>query len=288
MGDSDLLAFYDAERAFAHMTDRHGLDEFIRSLDPALWRDVVEHLESFEDRFRPEHVEPGIVVLLNLLSDMPERLSSLSFLLDDPVTTVESVTHCLLDSLNDAEAVESSVRRILPQVTSLSSKEALVRLGRHRAGSGDKLVSETAAAEFKRNLLQEIRAASVDDLAREYNLRRVLVFAVNVADPSEDPLDINDSPKLTFALLRSVRAETKSMIPPAEPYPHLDWDLLKSLYGGEETLKARIGNLNTQFEDLKPWIESLPMPLDDAESLLDLACRYRDGLPPERRPRQAS
>ena len=287
VGDSDLLAFYDAERAFAHMTDRHGLDEFIRSLDPALWRDVVEHLESFEDRFRPEHVEPGIVVLLNLLPDMPEPSLGLGLPLDDPIIAAERVIYRLLRPLNDAEAVVSSVRRILSQVTSLSSKVALVLLVGYRKGIGEKLVSETAAAEFEKALCKEIRSASVDDLAGEYNLKRVF-HARTVIDPSEDPFDIDDSPKLTFAILRSVRGETRSIIPAGDPIRGLDWVFLKSLYGGEETLKARIENLNTQFEDLKPWIESLPMPLNDAESLLDLACRYRDGLPPERRPRQAS
>ena len=286
--DSDLLTFYDAERTFARMADRHGLNEFMRSLDPARWRDVVEHLESFEDQFRPEHVEPGIVVLLNLLPDMPEPSSGLGLALDDPIIAVERVIYRLLRPLNDAEAVESALRGILPQVTSLSSKVALVLLVGHRNEVGDKLVSETTAAEFEKSLLQEIRSASVDDLAGEYNLRRVLMFAGNVTDPSEGPLDIDDSPKLTFAILRSVRGEARSIIPASEPYPHLDWDFLKSLYGGEETLKARMENLNTQFEDLKPWIESLPMPFDDAERLLELANKYLSGWRPEMHPRQGS
>ena len=278
--DSDLLAFYDAERAFERMTDRHGLDEFIRSLDPALWPDVIEHLESFEGRFRLEHVEPGIVVLLNLLPDMPERSSISDFLLEDPIITVERVASRLLRSLNGAEAVESAVRGILPQVTSLSSKVALVLLVGHRDEVGDKLVSEPAAAEFERTLRGEIRSASPDNLAAEHDLGRILNFDKNTVDSWEGSLDGGDSPRLTFAILRSGAT--------TETDPRLDWVGLIDYYGGEETLKARIENLNTQFEDLKPWIESLPMPLDDAESLLDLACRYRDGQRPERRRGQGS
>ena len=278
--DSDLLAFYDAERAFALMADRSGMYGFMRSLDPVRWQDVVEHLESFEDRFRPDHVEPGIVVLLNLLPDMPERSSGLGLALDDPIIAVERVIYRLLRPLNDTEAVESAVRGILPQVTSLSSKVALVLLVGHRDEVGDKLVSEPAAAEFERTLRGEIRSASPDNLAAEHDLGRILDFDKNTADSWEGSLDGGDSPRLTFAILRSGAT--------TETDPRLDWVGLIDYYGGEETPKARIENLNTQFEDLKPWIESLPMPFDDAERLLELANKYLSGWRPERHPRQAS
>ena len=69
----DLLVFHDAERALARMTDREILDAFMRLLKPTQWQPIVWNLCSLSDRFRPEHVEPGIVVLLNLWPEMPER-----------------------------------------------------------------------------------------------------------------------------------------------------------------------------------------------------------------------
>ena len=66
----DLLALYDAERALECMTDGTALDRFLRSLSPARWVGVLDHLWKSKDRFRPEHVEPGTTVLLNLLSRM--------------------------------------------------------------------------------------------------------------------------------------------------------------------------------------------------------------------------
>ena len=53
----DLPAHYDAERVFAYMSDCNSLDQFLRSLEPEQWPDVIFHLSSFE--FRREHVEPG-------------------------------------------------------------------------------------------------------------------------------------------------------------------------------------------------------------------------------------
>ena len=203
----ELLTLHYAERALARMTDRDGLNEFIRSLESTQWQDVVSNLCDLADQFRPEHVEPGVAVLLGLWPDMPEKPSSSSVLGDDARGTIGRATRRLLRVLEDAVAVEAAVRRILSEVTSLSSKVELVLQVGHRKDSGRKLVSETAANEFETMLRNEIRAASADDLAEEREPLRVLVFGKHCGGPWEDPFENDDSPKLTFALLRSIRWE---------------------------------------------------------------------------------
>ena len=82
----ELLAFHDAEQVLARMTDRYEMNEFIRSLEPTRWQDVVSNLCDLGIRFRPEHVEAGVVVLLCLWPDMPERQSgSSSWVTREPV-----------------------------------------------------------------------------------------------------------------------------------------------------------------------------------------------------------
>ena len=280
----DLLAFHDAERALARMIDHNGLNEFIRSLEPVRWQDVVSNLCDLSDQFRPEHVEPGIIVLLNLWPDMPERQSGSSILGNDTRGIVRTATYLLLRRLEDTAAVGSVVRRILPEVTSLSSKVELVLLVGHREDSGHKLVSETVASEFETMLRNEIRAASAGDLAKEREPSRVLVFAKHYGGSSEEPFDIDDSPKLTFALLRSVRWEAtaaSSVSLTITLLPALGPEALVDLYGGKEALETRINDLKARFESLKPWIETRRIPLDEAEQLLDLADRYLSGSRPD-------
>ena len=280
----DLLAFHDAERALTRMTDRNGFDEIIHSLDPARWQDVVSNLCDLADRFRPEHVEPGIVVLLNLWPDLPERQSSSSVLGNDTRGIVRRATYLLLRPLEDTTAVETAVRRILPEVTSLSSRVELVLLVGHRENSGHKLVSETAAYEFENMLRHEIRTAPADELAEERDPLRVLVFAKHYGWPTEEPFEIDDSSKLTFALLRSTRWEATTASSGALTVvlsPTLGPEILIDLYGGKEVLKTRIYDLKTGFDTLKPWIKSRQIPLDDAEQLLVLADRYLSGSRPD-------
>ena len=269
----DLLASHDAMRALARMTDGGGMYEFIRSLEPTRWQDVVSNLYDLAVQFRPKHVEPGIVVLLNLWPDMPERPSNSRVLGNDTRGTVRKATLRLLRILEDAAAVEAAVHRILPKVTSLSSKVELVLQVGYREKSGHKLVSEKAASEFETMLQNTIRGTSADDLAEEREPLRVLVFARNYGGLSEEVFDVDESSKLTFALLRSVRGGVVTDM--------INWQRLIDLYGSAEVLATRINDLKVQFESLKPWFETCGIPLDEAERLLDLADTYLSSWGPD-------
>ena len=280
----ELLTFHDAERALARMTDRDNFDEFIRSLESRRWQDVVSNLCDLAPRFGPEHVEPGVVVLLNLWPDMPERPSNSSVFGNDTRGTVRRATYRLLSSLSDVHAVDDAVRRILPEVTSLFSKIELVLLVGHRENSGHQLVTQTAADGFESVLRNEIRTASTDKLTEERDPSRVLVFAKHYGGPPDEPLDIDDSPNLTLALLQSVRGEMESGSWGTRAVRHtavLNWPRLIDLYGSEEVLETQINDLKAGFDTLKPWIETRGVPLDEAEQLLELAERYLSGWRPE-------
>lgn len=281
----DLLAFYDAGRAFEMMTDSEALHQFMQSLDPSRWRNVIVHLREFENRFQEEHVVPGIVVLLNLLPDIPEK----SAFLPDVQPIVGGTVLRLLKVLKGADAVENAVRRILPGVTTLSSKVELVLDIGHQENAGSKIVSETAAGELEKALYEEARAASGDDLAGDRNLTQVFRFAKAVADSSGCLLfKIPDSAKLIFALLADYSRtawrgfETPSGWEDALERGRGHWDFLIEIYGGEEVLKARIEDLRAQFEILKPWIvETQKMTPDAAARLLDLADEFLSRTKPD-------
>ena len=277
----DLLAFHDAERALDRMTDRVATDEFIRSLEPTRRQDVVSNLCDLVYRIPQEHVEPGIVMLLNLWSDTPERPSGWSIFVNDTTGAVRTATRRLLDTLESAAAVEAAVRRILPELTSFSAKVGLMQRVGQQDSAHRRLVSEAAANEFETTLRNEIRTASASDLAEERDPLSVLEFAKEHGGPPEEPLELGGCPRLTFALLRSARQETETGSRPVQRSVKLDWKCLIDLYGGEEVLKTRIKLLKAQFESLKPWLEDRGIPFDEAQTLLELADRYLTGWRPE-------
>src|SRR5205823_4539047 len=135
-----LPTFTDAEQAWACMADRSALDSYLRSLDAERLEDVISSLEAYEDRFAPEHVVPGTIVLLNLMPKLPERQRGMLDL--DPRTVVRRVVYRLLRLLKTPDKVEEAVREILPEVTTLSAKAELIVLVGYREDAGHKLVSE--------------------------------------------------------------------------------------------------------------------------------------------------
>ena len=264
-----LVIFDEARRAFDLMADREALDKFMQEIkSEQRCVDVIRYLGGFVDQFREEHVEPGSIVLLNLLPDMPGEPWGLY---SESRIIVRGIIAQLFRVLENATAVEAAVRRILPAVTTLSSKAELVLDIGYREEVDSNLVSETAAAEFGKGLLDRIRNTPVDDLAEDPNLGLILGFANTVADPSSDPFDNKKSAQLTFAILRRVLSGATS-VGSTHPDQIPRRGFLIRIYGGEEVLKARIENLRTQFEDLKPWIEETQkMTPDAAARLIDLA-----------------
>ncbi|HWP37856.1 MAG TPA: P-loop NTPase fold protein [Gemmatimonadales bacterium] len=264
-----LQAFTNAEQTFARLADRDALDQYLRSLPSEQLEDVISSLETFEEQFRPEHVIPGSVVLLNLLPDLPERPRGMFDL--GKALTVTRVVLRLLRSLKGPLAVETAVREILPALTSLSSKLTLITIVGHRENAGHKLVSEEAAAEFERQWRAEVRTANADLLSREESLLEVLWRAKKEARPEEPPVQVPDAPQVTFAVLRSARSEALSQSAGSRAVrrsPRLAWDALVELYGDEAVLRDRIEGLKA----VQPA---------DADELLQLAGRYLDGWRPK-------
>jgi len=264
-----LVAFKDAEQAWARMADRDALESYLRSLDAGRLEDVIGSLENYKDQFASQHVVPGTIVLLNLLPDMPVRQRGMFEM--GTLLVVTRVTYRLLRSLKDPEAAEAAVHQILPELKTLSAKLELIGDVGYREGRGHKLVSEAAAAELEKALRTEVRTATVEDLAKELDLWRLLLVAKREAGPSEAAIQVGDAPQLTLALLRSARSELQRQSAGSRAVrrlPRLAWEVLVELYGDEVILKERIAGLRAA-------------KLEGSDDLLELAEKYLGGWRPK-------
>jgi hypothetical protein len=163
-----FTAFTDAERAFGLMNDREAFSAFLSSLDAQRLQDVIASLETFEEKFAPGMVVPGTIVLLNLLSELPERQRGMFELNADRV--VARVVLRLLRSLSDPAQIEAAVSTALPHISSLRGKLRLIDIVGHRKNVGHKLISPEAAIQFAREWRANVRSWSLDDLSKESEL----------------------------------------------------------------------------------------------------------------------
>jgi hypothetical protein len=264
-----LQAFTDAEQAWARMADGEALNSHLRSLDVERRQDVIASLEMYEEQFRPEHVVPGVVVLLNLLPELPERKRGMLDL--DTRMVVGRVVYRLIRSLKDPGAIEAAVKEILPQVTTLSSKWELILDIGYREGAGHKLVSEAAASKFEKDWRAEVRAAGPEILAQESELLRILHVTRNEADSTEPSYEVPDSPAVTLALLQSAKSEVLSQSMESRAVrrsARLAWEPLVGLFPDENTLRERIEKLKTSRSE-------------GDDELLQLADKYLGGWRPK-------
>ena len=170
-------------------------------------------------------------------------------------TVFNRVTYRLLRSLDDQEKVESAMKQILPQVTTLSAKWELISQVGYREGAGHKLASEDAATAFEADWRAEVRSASAECLARDHDLVRVLIFAKREASEGEGALTIPADPEVTLALLKGAKSEARSQTlgtRAVQREPRLAWDTLVDLYGDEDTLLARIEALKASQVQVEP------------------------------------
>ena len=264
---ANLLVLEKIKEILANMNNwDDAIDRCIGSCEPEEWPSIIELLSGFQDQFRRDHVEPGLTVLFNLFPDWPKN-SPLSV-----APMVGEVARALLKHLKTREKIEATIRRVLPELKSLYSKTELLNLVGHQKGG--RLISEEAKAEFSKELFSHRQSISSDDLAQEEGLAGTLKFIKN----SGHPVAIPNSPKITFALLRSSLITSSNR---DQPIPVLDWDVLVGLYGTEDILKARVDSLKKQFEDLKPWLEGQKTSVPETEAIIELAEKYREGWRPE-------
>jgi len=265
----ELADFLYAEKAYGYLGDRKALDDFLRSLNMERIQSVIASLEAYEDAFRPEHVVPATIVLLNLSAEIPERERSM-FELGSRIV-VGRVTLRLLRTLKDSAAVQAALRQILPELGSLSLKLELILQVGHQKNIGHRLVSEADAADLEKSWRGEVLNSTAEELLEERDIGAILLYTKRGADSSEAPLHILDTPKFTLALLRRARGETLSQYAGSRGVrrrPSLAWDSLIETYGDESILRERIEALRKA-------------QLEGVGDLLELSDKYLAGWRPD-------
>jgi hypothetical protein len=263
-----LRAHLAAEQAFAILHDADDLDRYLRSIPGSELEDIISGLEVFEDKYRSEQVVPGVVTLLNLLPDLPERPRGMFDF--GAKMKVTRVTYRLLRSLKEPADVEAAVRLVLPKLQHLSLKWEVISTVGYREGAGHRLIAQDAAEAIEAQWRQEVEAVAVEKLETDPDLLRVFLEARRNLPEGQAPRTVPDTPGVTLALLRSARGDALSQA--ADSYavrrePRLAWDALVLVFDSEAVLCERIDAI----------LES-GMPIEG--ELKGVIRKYREGWSP--------
>lgn len=264
-----LLAFNEAEIAWALMTDADAFSAHLKGLGQDQIVETIVSLEAYEDEVTPERVLPGVITLLNMLPTLPEKDRGLFGL--GTKMAVGRVVYRLIRSQNSEASVEEIVRAALPLLQTAFAKLTLVQMVGYREGIGHKLVPEDVAKEFERIWRSEFRGLGVDDLAHESELLRSFLIASRQSEDVEPIAVVPADLRITRALLLSARSESRSQTMGSRAVTksaRLAWKVLVEIYGTEVELRQRVDELRAaNFED--------------CSEVLELADRYLNGLHPK-------
>lgn len=261
--NQSLQAFDAAEKAFGILDDQAALERLLRDMDASTLEDVVAALEAFEADYPPSATVPAARVLLNLLPDMPERERGMFGIIDARMV-VDRVVLRLLRRLDTPEQVMEAAQRVLPEVSSLSSRFELVTLVGHREGAGHRLVSESDAKLLETDLRRQIEAATPEELATERDLLRLLYLPKTYDGGQVVRADVTSA-----TLVRAVFLDSRSVVRrqamgnrAVQRSTRLNWGMLVETFGGENEVRRAIATARGSDD------EALSTTLDLAEEYL--------------------
>ena len=267
----DIGVLKSAEKALRSLSDAASFEHVLRSLDSREVVDVLGELCRLSDRFEPAHAEPGVVVLLNLLPEMPDEGSFWR----TPRQVVRAASFRLLRSAGDKAAVAAVTDGILPQLR-LGGKVELVHLVGHSKYEEERLVTPEVSTALNTRLVEEIRSAfERDEIDAPEEYAWIVSFPARVGQRIELP----DSAAIAFRLAHSAVAISHSDTGTSKSP---DWEFLALLYGDKATAVSRMSAMCATF-DAQAWGGELArwrISTKEAEETLTMV---REGLLAEER-----
>ena len=222
---------------------------------------VVNNLIDYEKDFTKEIALATIPTLYRNLPRVPEK--ELGFFDFGADMVWSRLVYRLLRRLPEKDKKEVITQ--LLNSSDLYGQYQIVGIIGYREGRGHQLVSESDAKDLEEIFLNNIRSATIKELAGTYNLSHIIYFFVSIGNPFSD--DILSSPEVFLSLLKSSISERKSQRG-GDPTIHREkillWDALIKICGDEDKVNSLIEKI-AEDEELRN------------KDYMELAIKYKNG-----------
>ena len=238
---SGLVAFRRSEKAFTKMTDAAEFEAYLDSLRPEDLEETISGLEAYERTYPIEAIPAASAILLNRIHAIPERPNRGMFDIMRPDIVVGRVVLRMLRRIESEADREAVVRQIVPGLRAFSTQLDLVTTVGYREGAGHKLVSEDVAKHLMEELVDRVEGQHSPVPNEEWDLARVYWTVVEARGDGYLPIELTNADEIRalFASARTV-ARSQSGDSPVKEEPHLWWDALAQIVGGEVQLTKAV------------------------------------------------
>ena len=271
--DEGALAFQEVQELVEALTDEGSFLQLLGTLDSGRLEAAFEQLEEFEHDYPKEAAPIAVPIILNQMGRLSGKFTG--FLSFSPRFKATRVIYRLLGRVDDPKALADSIGDMLRRVDSMSGKLQLLEIVGHREPVGEGLVGEDYAKEMEGQLVEQLKAASVEELTEEWDLFALLCRTSSWLEGEDKALfaaslrDHLDDDNFVVALLRAAVGYTHFSTGHKEK--RLPWDALVEVFG--ERITSAVDRLIQS-----PLHRGLP---EDDQDTIGLARKYASGSPPE-------
>lgn len=263
----ELLAFQDSERAFTALEDAQALTAYFSSLKKEELETVIEGLTTYEDKFTPDMVVPGSLVLLNLIDAIPVRENRGIFDISRPDMTVGRVVLRLLRRIEEESKREMFVTQIIERVDTYSSQLLLLNLVGNREGVGNNLVSEKFAEQLDKDFANRLQNLPPSEPSREWDAWRI--YYKLQEHFHEPPLTSQVNPVLLRMVFLSSKTTSQAQMMDSRSVKtedRLAWDILLELFGTDVEIQNSVNAIRKRLGE---------------DEVIQLADKYLSGWRPQ-------
>jgi predicted KAP-like P-loop ATPase len=240
LAPSSLEVFRKGEAAFDLFSgEADELDVYLRSINPEELSDVIDSLAEHSSKFTGIPVVVPSVVLMDLVSRIPERRRASMYDIRWRDSGARRVVFHLLRTLDDESEREAAVKEIIDRLRTYSSQLSVVRLA-GQTEEGRELVAADFATRLESGVVDRIRSQPPLHVSEEWDLLRVYLWVAQVSETNA-PITIDDDASFLVTLFESARSQNVAQSLDSRAARITDvlaWDSLVQIFGEEGAIRT--------------------------------------------------
>jgi hypothetical protein len=237
----ELIALRSAQEAYDLANHQDLLENYMRSLPPDTWQATLAAMEHFADQINEDTAVPIIVVITNLLKDIPDPGGL--FGVQRPRQSVRDLSYRAMTSIGDREERQTAFLNAIESIERVSDKRFLHNVATVQSEVDDPALDKRQAQEVRNQIVEAFWRLSPGEMAQEQDLFSLVTWIKGDTPLEGDQLGKLFSTEVAPLLLEGAiyPVLNRPMLPDGSEPLGFHAAQMEELLGGREELIQLLG-----------------------------------------------